>query len=154
MQVPRPKAELATPQPQQQWIRATSATYAATFINTWSLTHWARPGIDLTSSQIPRWVLNPLSHNGNAFLVHFYFEIFKQTYDCDLVRADFIIPLYRGVNWGLEILISIRDWNSTPNPAIFLLLSTFLPRIINQVSPKFKNDQQLYPEFKTSNMSR
>ena len=32
-----------------------------------SLTHWARPGIEPTSSQTLYQVLNPLSHNGNSW---------------------------------------------------------------------------------------
>ena len=36
-------------QPWQHWIRAISVTYAA-YSNTWSLTHWARPGIKPASS--------------------------------------------------------------------------------------------------------
>ena len=34
--------------------------------NTWSLTHWAKPGIKSASSQILCWVLNSLSHSGNT----------------------------------------------------------------------------------------
>ena len=40
-----------TPQPEQHQIWATSVTYAAIWSNTGSLTHWARPGIEPTSSQ-------------------------------------------------------------------------------------------------------
>ena len=35
--------------------------------NTRSLSHWARPGIELTFSRTLCWVLNPLSHNGNSW---------------------------------------------------------------------------------------
>ena len=41
-----------TPQPPQLWIRAMSATYTTTHGNTRSLTHWARPRIKLSSSQM------------------------------------------------------------------------------------------------------
>ena len=37
--------------------------------NAWSLTHWARPGIEPASSRIPRWVRNPLTHDGNCPLL-------------------------------------------------------------------------------------
>ena len=57
------------PQPQQHQIRATSATFAAIcYGNAGFLTHWAGPGIKPTSSQMLRWVLNPLSHNRNSWM--------------------------------------------------------------------------------------
>ena len=40
------------PTPQQCWIWATSETYTTAFGNARSLTHWVRPGIELTSSLI------------------------------------------------------------------------------------------------------
>ena len=55
-----------TPQPQQHWIRATSATYATAWGNTRSLTHWLRPGIKPASPLRQCLVLNLLSHNGNS----------------------------------------------------------------------------------------
>ena len=42
---------------------------------TGSLTHWVRPGIELASSERQHRVLNPLSHNENAFfLILIFFE--------------------------------------------------------------------------------
>ena len=55
-----------TPQPQQRGIQATSVTYTAAHGNARSLTHWARPGMEPTSSWTRRQVLNPLSHNRNS----------------------------------------------------------------------------------------
>ena len=53
-----------TPEPQQHWIQATSATYTTDHGNTRSLTHWARPGIEPKTSwflvrffTVPRWEL-------------------------------------------------------------------------------------------------
>ena len=54
-----------TPQPQQCWIRAASATYTTAYDNAGSLTHCLRPGIKPASSWIlvrfvstePRWEL-------------------------------------------------------------------------------------------------
>ena len=43
-----------------------SLTLATAWGNTTSLTHWAGPGIEPTSSQRQCWVLNPLSHNRNS----------------------------------------------------------------------------------------
>ena len=40
----------STPQPQQYQIRAASATYTTAQANAESLTHWAMPGIELTTS--------------------------------------------------------------------------------------------------------
>ena len=54
------------PQTWQCRIWAASVTYTATYGNTGSLTHWARPEIEPTSSQRQCWVLNLLSHNGNS----------------------------------------------------------------------------------------
>ena len=58
MEVPRPGVPselqlLPTPQPQPLWIWATCATYTIAHGNAGSLTRWARPGIEPTSS----WVL-------------------------------------------------------------------------------------------------
>ena len=55
----------ATPQPQQCGIWATYATYTTAHSNVGSFTHWARPGIEATSSGIlvgfvtaePQWEL-------------------------------------------------------------------------------------------------
>ena len=55
-----------TPQPWQRQIWATSVTYAAAWDNARSLTHWVGPEVGPASSQRKRWVLNPLSHNGNS----------------------------------------------------------------------------------------
>ena len=41
-------------------------TYAVVCGNAGSLIHWVRAEIKPASSQTPRWVLNPLSHNGNC----------------------------------------------------------------------------------------
>ena len=42
-------------------------TYATAWGNTGSLTHWAKPGIEPTTSRTLCWVLNPLNHSGNSF---------------------------------------------------------------------------------------
>ena len=55
----------------QCWIWAASATHAAACSNARSLTHWMRPGIELTSSQWLCRVLNPLNHNRNSLSLHF-----------------------------------------------------------------------------------
>ena len=62
------------------WIWVSCVTYAAGYGNARSLTQCVRPGIDPASSQKQRWVLNPLSCNGNSFLsgifILFYFILF------------------------------------------------------------------------------
>ena len=60
-----------TPQPQQHGIRATSATYASGCGNAGSLTHWARPEVEPSSSRTLCWVLNPPSHNRHSLSVAF-----------------------------------------------------------------------------------
>ena len=54
------------PWPCQHWIWASSATYPTAYGNARFLTHWARPGIEPTSSQRQLQVLNPLGQNGNS----------------------------------------------------------------------------------------
>ena len=51
------------PQPRQPLIWATSVVYAAACGSARSITHWARLGIEPTSSWTLCWVLNLLSHN-------------------------------------------------------------------------------------------
>ena len=58
----------ATPQPQEHWIQAISATYMAAWGNSGSLIQWARPGIEPASSWILCRVLNLLSHNENSWV--------------------------------------------------------------------------------------
>ena len=49
-------------------IRAVFATHTTSCGNARSLTHWARPGIQPTSSQTPCQILNLMSYNGNSLL--------------------------------------------------------------------------------------
>ena len=55
-----------TPQPQQHGIQAASEPCVLACGNTGSLTQWARPGIEPTSSWTLCQVLNLLSYNGNS----------------------------------------------------------------------------------------
>ena len=76
MEVPGPDVSQScscrpTPQPQQCWIPAVSATYDAACSNTGPLTHWARPRMECTSSWTLCPVLNPLSHNWNSHLINY-----------------------------------------------------------------------------------
>ena len=85
MEIPKPRIELElqlqpTPQIQQHQTQATYGIYASAYCNAKFLTHWARPGTELTSSQRQHWVLNPLSHNGNSlvdFLLKTYFSLYR-----------------------------------------------------------------------------
>ena len=61
----------ATPDLSCIWNLSTACNYAR------SWTQWARPGIELTSSERQRQVLNPLSHNGNAWHLDFRLLAFK-----------------------------------------------------------------------------
>ena len=70
MEAPRLQAEWAlqlgsTPQPQQCWIWAVSASHTAACGNARSLTHWMKLGIQPESSWRQRCGLNLLSHNRN-----------------------------------------------------------------------------------------
>ena len=71
MEVPGPGVKLELqlqpmPQPQEHRIQAVSATYATACGNSGSLTHWAKPRIEPSSSHTQHQVLNPLSHNKNS----------------------------------------------------------------------------------------
>ena len=46
------------PEPQQRQIQAPSATYTIAHGNAWSLTHWARLGIEPTTSWFPVWFIS------------------------------------------------------------------------------------------------
>ena len=72
MEVPRLGVRLELqlrpmPQSQQHQIQAVSVINATAYGNTRSLTHWARLGIELTTSQRLHQVLNSLSHKGNSW---------------------------------------------------------------------------------------
>ena len=64
------------PQPWQHWIWAMSVTYTAACSNARSLTHWARAGIQPSSSYTLCWVLNPLSHNRHSRSSSLLFIVF------------------------------------------------------------------------------
>jgi len=53
-----------TPQPQQCGIGATSTTYITAHGNAWSLTHWARPGIEPAASWFPGGFVNHWARTG------------------------------------------------------------------------------------------
>ena len=76
-------------QPQQYRIQAASATYGTTHGNTRSLTHWARPGIKPTSSQILVGFIIHWAMTGTPKAVFFIFLI--------------TIPTAYGNSWA-------RDW--------------------------------------------
>jgi len=58
-----------TPEPQQQWIRAASATYTTAQGSTGSLTHWARAGIEPTTSWFLVGFVNHWAMTGTPGLV-------------------------------------------------------------------------------------
>ena len=61
-----------TPQAQQHQIWAASLNTAVACSATGSLTLWAGPGIEPTSSWRQCRVLNPLSHNQNSSFIHLF----------------------------------------------------------------------------------
>ena len=73
VEVPRPGSNWSckcqpTPQSQQCWMRAASATYITAHgnANNRSLTHWARPGINPASSWMQVRFLNHRATSGNS----------------------------------------------------------------------------------------
>ena len=81
MEVPRLRANWScsyqpTPQPQKCQIQTTYMTYTAACSNTGSLTNWARPGIEPTSSLGSL----PLSHNGNSKMTFLNSELYKRSH--------------------------------------------------------------------------
>ena len=77
MKVPRLRAESEllsqpTPQPQQHGIWVASVTYTIVHGNARPLTHWARPGIELTSSWILVRFISPVPQQRNSSM---YFNL-------------------------------------------------------------------------------
>ena len=72
-----------TPQPQQHGIRATSAIYTAAHGD--ALTHWARPGIEPTTSSflvgfINHWATKGTPSSGGFFFNSVVFLFFKSSF--------------------------------------------------------------------------
>ena len=61
-------AAASLPQPQQHWIQAASATYAAVCSNARSLTHWVRSGIKLHPQKDNHGSLTPWATTGTPDL--------------------------------------------------------------------------------------
>ena len=132
MEVPRLCAESElqlqpTPQPQQHQIWATSATYTSPWGKGRSLTHWGRPGIEPSSSQRLRRVLNPLCHNGNSnpipngnatvLVASYLFSHLKTPLHFQAIRATFKNRQKVTPYWKLfKVLPSYLKWNSISFP--------------------------------------
>ena len=68
---------------QPQRVQAASAIYTAACGNIGSLTYWAKPGVEPTSSQRQGQVLNSLSHNGNSLIpIKFQLNSLDQVSEC------------------------------------------------------------------------
>ena len=86
-------------------IGAAAAGLRHSHSNTKSLTYWARPGVEPTSSQILCWVLNMLSHNGNSssiFLICHYgsFLFSGENYYPELsMKHLFYFTILKGVSF-------------------------------------------------------
>ena len=111
---PRPGVESElqmwpTPQPWQYQIWAASMTTAA-YGNTRSLTHWVRPGIEPTSSQIRCWLFNLLSHNCNSHVLMFLIHNPILINYCFLQIVVFFNILCSGFLYILSILIYILTY--------------------------------------------
>ena len=69
-------------QRQQCQIQAELVAFITACSNARSLTHWAKPGIEPAFSWTLFWVLNPLSHNGN------YFLLFVSLANCSVCKCE------------------------------------------------------------------
>ena len=86
------------PQPQQHQIEVISVTYITACGNARFLTHWARPGIDLTSSLMLYQILNLLSHNGNSMQSCLKLQSNQSFPPHKLIRASFLTSFYFRLN--------------------------------------------------------
>ena len=107
------------PQPQQWQIQATSVTYTTDHGNTGSLTHWARPGIELTTSWFlvgfvstaPQWellsILNALS---NLMFVKLEVSSKRPFLLCEVCWAGTISKTHREglVSW-VDVRVSFQS---------------------------------------------
>ena len=67
----------------QGWNQSCSWGLCHSHSHTRSLTYWARPGIEPTSSQRQYWVLNLLIHNGNSSI---HTNLSLNNYVCGFLR--------------------------------------------------------------------
>ena len=83
-------------------------TYAAACSNTGSLTHWARPGIEPTSSQRLCWVLSLLSHSGNSIPL---FSVIAQNLFLSQKLSQFVINLIVCFVCWFVFFLGLHPWN-------------------------------------------
>ena len=75
-----------TPEPQQRGIRAASATYTTAHGNAGSLTHWARPGIELSTSWFLVRFINHCAMTGTPITAIFLLGVFS-SFSIDRMQA-------------------------------------------------------------------
>ena len=86
-----------TPQPQQSRIWAMSSTYTIAHGNAGSLTHWARPGIEPSTSA-------PLSHDGNSRTVLFSRVDLSSSLKCLSAAHAYSFLCQSSKEWGQNLL--------------------------------------------------
>ena len=102
------------PQRQQRQIWSISATYTTAHGYTGSFTHWARPGLEPTSSEVSagfvsflfcffKWGLFLLSHNGNSHIWFFFNYFFTSVPDIQM----FLIKIFVTVSFSSYIKAKI-----------------------------------------------
>ena len=106
----------------QRWMGAASLTCTIAGGNTWSLTHWARPGIQPTSSQRQHQVFNPLSHNGSSLVESLIPVAWQCEYSFTIKCSSSLTPAL-GSEGGFLLLIS---YLSTASGEIYCKHQPFL----------------------------
>ena len=149
----RATAASLQPQPQPCQIRTTSSIYAILHSNFGSLTHWAGPGIEPTSSWIPvgffaaelQWEL-PFSPSSNPYLT--LLHIFKCKSSCQLLAGEFqkkkkrflCFPLefealpYLTI-WPFQVLYRLSSIHYTDYPLLHLQKATVSLKYVGYYLP-------------------
>ena len=130
MEVPRPGSNpnyscLPTPQPQQHGIWAESVTYITVQSNTWSLTHWARPGMEPTSSRILVRFVNCWATMGASQSLFFFKLKILWKYTMEENFSNIYSDL-GNFNWESKLFLVI-GWKSTTYSSLILWICIILP---------------------------
>ena len=125
-----------TPQPQQHQIRATSVAYAAVCHNTGSLTHWARPGIEPSSSWIIVEFLACWATTGTP--ASFYTSYLRISCMAQLVKGSGVVTVvahFAPVAWVWSLVQEFLHATGMPPTPQKMLFSYPTPSLLLSLTP-------------------